>query len=201
VTDTEVVEVGGDVQPAWNEDREARYRLRFEMEVAGRVNKKTIKPLMSHSVQKSMKKFTKLFDLNFVDLEFKSNDIVLSGEELAGSIDKGLIKVSLISSDDTEEDDLEVSKDLPSASNFEELRMDYYKEIKSDWLKTPTLFCHSTPAQSDTWSNPQEVNEDFPVLDSVSVGFSEGATDAEDDIERDGEAVVNAEQVVEFSMF
>jgi len=196
----------GDVQlqPAWDEDEQASCRIKFEMEVAGVVNKKTIKTLMSERVEKSMRKFTKHVGHKFDDLEFKSHDIILSGEELAGSIDKGLIKVSLISFDDKEGYDLEVLNDLTPASNFEDLRKDYFEEMRCGWFKTPPLFHHSTPAQSDTWSNSQEINEDFPMLDSVSavsVGFSEGATDTEDNMDIDGEVVGNTEHVVDFSMF
>ena len=100
-------------KPSTDAFKDAFCRLKFEMEIAGQTLKKTFKTLMSNSVEKSMNNFSTHVSRNIEDLEFKLNGIVLSGEELAGSMDLGLIKVSLRSIDEEEVDDLEVptSKD------------------------------------------------------------------------------------------
>merc|ERR1712192_8380 len=104
--------------------KNAYCRLHYEMEVAGHMLKKSIKTLMSSSVEKSMTSFSTHVSYNIEDLEFKSNGIVLSGEELAGSIDQGLIKVIHRRLDKDEEDDLKVSifkgLDASNAENSEE---------------------------------------------------------------------------------
>ena len=120
-----------------------------------------------------MKKFTNYIGHNIEGLEFRSNKIVLGGKELAGSIDKGLIKVSFQSFHDQ-------AKGLISAADV---------EIRRNWLRTPS------PAQDS-----EDVVLDFPVTYSVeSVGFSEGATDAEESMEIEREA--DTEHVVEFTRF
>jgi hypothetical protein len=133
-----------------------------------------------------MKRFTNYIGHNIKGLEFKSNDIVLGGEELAGSIDKGLIKVSFRSFDGQEknEEAVEISEDLISAADV---------EIRRNWLSSPS------PAQ-DSGSGTQDVLPDFSVTDPFEiVGFSEGATDVEESMEIEGE--VDTEHVLEFTRF
>ena len=162
-------------------------RMKFEMRIGERVIKKTIKTLMQKPVQKAIKKFTKHVDKDFDDLKFKSNDCDLSGEELAGSIARGLIKVSLISSDDHKVDDLEVSKDLITAADFE--------EIRRDWFNRSARFSPSSSDQDICYLN-EEVNQD-------SIIISESATvdDTEYNMETDIDLESNTEHVVDFSKF
>merc|ERR1712083_876892 len=76
-------------------------RLHFEYQGAKTIIKKNIKISMFEPVEKAMKKFrvykkcVRLFGSKLEDLEFKSNDTLLTGEEYSGSIEEGLIKVSL----------------------------------------------------------------------------------------------------------
>jgi len=81
--------------------KEARCTLCFEFEGDGIDMTKKIKALMSEPVEHAfkkfcnVKKFVRLLGYNVDQLEFKSNDTLLTGEELTGSIDGGLIKVTL----------------------------------------------------------------------------------------------------------
>jgi hypothetical protein len=108
--------------PSTDAFKDAFCRLKFEMEIAGQILKKTIKTLMSNSVEKSMNNFSTHVSHNIEDLEFKSNGIVLTGEELAGSIDRGLIKVIHRSIDKQEVDDLEAS--ISKDPSMQELMQD-----------------------------------------------------------------------------
>jgi len=73
--------------------------IKFVMKTDGKMLTKTIKTSMTDPVEKAIKMFlskrAKVLGYADEDFEFKSNDIVLSGEELAGSIDKGLVQVSV----------------------------------------------------------------------------------------------------------
>jgi len=81
-------------------------RLHFEFQGDKTIIKKNIKISMFEPVEKAMKKFraykkcVRLFGSNLEDLEFKSNDTLLTGEEYAGSIEDGLIKVNIKSGAD-----------------------------------------------------------------------------------------------------
>jgi len=89
-------------QSIFSEDdiKEARYSLHFEFEGGGKEIKKKIEALMFDPVEHALKKFckskkfAKIFGYSVDQLEFKSNDTLLTGEELTGSIGGGLIKVN-----------------------------------------------------------------------------------------------------------
>ena len=80
--------------------KEAECRLQFEFRRDQTLIRKNIKTLMCEPVEKAMKKFcaykkfTRLFGSKLEDLEFMSNDTLLTGDEYAGSIEDGLIKVN-----------------------------------------------------------------------------------------------------------
>ena len=79
---------------------EAECRLHFEFQSDKTIIKKNIKILMSEPVEKAMKKFctykkfVRFSGSKQKDLEFKSNGTLLSGDEYAGSIEDGVIKVN-----------------------------------------------------------------------------------------------------------
>ena len=92
-------------------------RLKFKLLVNGVVSKKIIKSLSHKPVGIAMKKFAIHFGKNVKDLDFYSNDCVLDGEELAGSIEKGCITARLLETDDqvmgeVESDILNAAADL-----------------------------------------------------------------------------------------
>ena len=122
-------------KPSTDAFKDAFCRLKFEMEIAGQMLKKTFKTLMSNSVEKSMNNFSTHVCHNIEDLDFKSNGIVLSGEELAGSIDLGLIKVSRRRIDEQEVDDLEVS--TSKDPRMQELMQDFQLIVSVETLEAP----------------------------------------------------------------
>jgi len=77
-------------------------RLNFEFH-GDETIKKSVKISMFEPVEKAMNKFcaykkcVRLFGSKLEDLEFKSNGTLLTGEEYAGSIEDGLIKVNKMS--------------------------------------------------------------------------------------------------------
>jgi len=82
-----------------NNSEESQCRLNFEF-LGDETIKKSIKISMFEPIEKAMKRFcsykkcVRLFGSKLDDLEFKSNDTLLTGEEYAGSIEDGLIKVT-----------------------------------------------------------------------------------------------------------
>ena len=75
-------------------------RLKFKLLVNGVVSRKIIKSLSHKPVGKAMNKFAKCVGKNVKDLDFYSNDCVLDGEELAGSIEQGFVTARLLGTDD-----------------------------------------------------------------------------------------------------
>jgi len=73
--------------------------IKFVIKSDGKTLTNIIKTSMTDPVEEVIKMFlrksAKVLGYDDKDVEFKSNDIVLSGEELAGSIDKGLVQVSV----------------------------------------------------------------------------------------------------------
>jgi len=84
---------------------EDQCRLHFEFQGEETIEK-NIKISMFEPVGKAMKKFcaykkcVRLFGSRLEDLEFKSNGTLLTGEEYAGSIEDGMIKVNKKNDDD-----------------------------------------------------------------------------------------------------
>merc|ERR1712179_841684 len=83
-----------------NNSEESQCRLHFEFLGDETIIKKSIKISMFEPVEKAMRRFcsykkcVRLFGSKLDDLEFKSNDTLLTGEEYAGSVEDGLIKVT-----------------------------------------------------------------------------------------------------------
>ena len=71
----------------------ASCRLKLKMIDGENVTKITVKSLMLNPVVKAVNKFSIQCGFRSDDLIFKSKGNILSGEELAGSIDKGRIEV------------------------------------------------------------------------------------------------------------
>jgi len=152
--------------PACDDTQHARCRLKFKLMVKGKFVKKIVKSLSSNPVGKAMKKFAIHVGRTVEELEFRSKDYVLDGEELAGSIDRGSITVSLKVLDDKKD----VNVDISAAACFD--------EISKDWLKNIIVSPNQEKCQ-DKPANQDESNLHFSA--SFNTTYAEVPGNAEDD--------------------
>eukprot|EP00092_Neocalanus_flemingeri_P020653 GFUD01022378.1.p1 GENE.GFUD01022378.1~~GFUD01022378.1.p1 ORF type:complete len:297 (-),score=83.43 GFUD01022378.1:18-908(-) len=136
---------------------QAKCRLKFKMVVDGVMTVKIIKCENIKPVITAMVKFSKHAEKKLEDLEFLSNSCVLDGEELAGSIEQGLLTVRLRRSEE-HVDEVEMFENVTAAAELD--------ECNNKWLNSSERIT-SSPACSSFVTN-QEVNQDLDCVASVS---------------------------------
>ena len=115
---------------------EVECRLHFEFQSGKIIIKKNIKILMSEPVEKAMKKFcaykkfVRLSGSKLKDLEFKSNNTLLTGDEYAGSIEDGIIIVNETS--DIEQG-LGGGHSVDAHESFSAIWNSFSQNLKKDW--------------------------------------------------------------------
>ena len=144
---------------------EAECRLHFEFQSDKTTIKKNIKIPMCEPVEKAMrkfcayKKFVRLSGSKLEDLEFKSNDTLLTGEEYAGSIEDGLIKVN--EKNDVDQG-LEDGRCVDAYQNYSTILNSLSQDLKKDW----PVFRSSKALPASTYKN---VDHDKMEIGSTEV--------------------------------
>ena len=153
--------------------KEAECRLQFEFRRDQTLIRKNIKTLMCEPVEKAMKKFcaykkfTRLFGSKLEDLEFMSNDTLLTGDEYAGSIEDGLIQVN-------EKFDVEQGDgggrcvDAHAHQSYSTIFNSFSQDLRKDW---PVLRSPKAPSAS-TYENVDHDDMEIESSDVV-VQFTE----------------------------
>ena len=133
---------------------EVECRLHFEFQSGKIIIKKNIKILMSEPVEKAMKKFcaykkfVRLSGSKLKDLEFKSNNTLLTGDEYAGSIEDGIIIVNETS--DIEQG-LGGGHSVDAHESFSAILNSFSQNLKKDWpvLRSSKVLPASTYENDD----------------------------------------------------
>eukprot|EP00092_Neocalanus_flemingeri_P038701 GFUD01042138.1.p1 GENE.GFUD01042138.1~~GFUD01042138.1.p1 ORF type:complete len:493 (-),score=119.52 GFUD01042138.1:111-1541(-) len=190
-------------------------RLKFKMMDEGKLLKKIIKSLSLNSVNNAMKKFSSFVGKNVDDLEFLSQDCVLDGEELAGAIDRGVITVRLRCSDDLQIDQLEMSSDLITAVDLDEIRRDLLNKSAGFSPRYPSAMCPNQQENQDQdmprlpsvvtvkISPSEDISVDETEKFETNCDFEPNCADSETEqyFETNSDLGLNAEHVVDFSKF
>ena len=144
---------------------EVECRLHFEFQSGKIIIKKNIKILMSEPVEKAMKKFctykkfVRFSGSKQKDLEFKSNGTLLSGDEYAGSIEDGVIKVNETSNVDHDHGG---GRCVDAHQSYSITLNSFSQDMKEDW-----------PVLSSSKALPASTFENVDHDDDMKIGSTE----------------------------